>query len=268
MGDNYFGRSWLFVKRRLAWIGVVIVGASLVLSIFNVPIDMKFLIGIVTVILFGLYERMISIQNNLEASSQGSSARLYSLYLCRAELEEMLDRCPRNTTVVIDHLGLDMSQAWEYIHTLLFEKNSKSLNIEYRLLILTDDRDKMACWPKEVVNWSEYVPKSLDRMKGDMEEAKVLLSQERRTLKFSVKKYNEVPVMHGWSLRQPSKMWHVGHCRWKKRGFDWGGERYVRIDEHSRDPITLEIANLFDSYFEHLWIVSSQVDELHFDLKP
>ena len=92
--------------------------------------------------------------------------------------------------------------------------------------------------------------------------------KERRKLKFSVKKYDEVPVVHGWSLRRPIKVWHVAHCRWREKFFDWSPENYVKVDELSKDPVTLDVAKLFDSYFEHLWIVSSPISNLQFDFDP
>jgi hypothetical protein len=174
----------------------------------------------------------------------------------------MLERHPRNTLIVMDHLGLDMSQAWEHIHTLLFDQNSKPTNVKYRLLILSHNSLNKSTWPKEVVDWSEYVPRSLAKIQDDMKETVEIFNNERRTLDFSVRLYDEVPVVHGWHLKQPIQLWHVAHCRWRRKTFDWGGEKYVRIDEQSHDPVARDIANIFDSYFEHLWATSTAVTDL------
>lgn len=278
-----FTRIWLLIKKWLARFALAIILVCLLLPIFGLPVDLKFLIGIVGVLLLGIYEIVFETKNAeieklrtevaetrkaVENFAQRSIPKLYSLYLCRADLEEMLKKVSRNETIVIDHIGLDMSQAWEYIHKLLFDKDSKPVNVEYRLLILTDDQSKASIWPKEVVHWSENAPKSLERIHSDIEVSLELFKEERRRLKFSVRKYDEVPVVHGWSLRHPIKVWHVGHCRWRKRLFDWGAENYVKIDELSQDPVTIDIANLFDSYFEHLWIVSAPVANLQLDFDP
>lgn len=266
--SSLFTQIWMFIKKWFARLGVLIIFVCLLLPTFGIPVNEKFLIGIITVLLLGIYEIAFDTKNAVGNLSQITTPTLYSLFQCRKDLELMLRKASRHETIVIDHLGLDMSQAWEYIHKLLFDENSKQVSVEYRLLILTDDKSKCSMWPKEVVYWSEQVPKSLERIQSDMEASLELFRNDRRRLKFSVKKYDEVPVMHGWSLRQPIKVWHVGHCRWRRKLFDWGPESYIKIDDLSRDSVTIESAKLFDSYFEHLWIVSSPVSNLQLDFDP
>lgn len=281
--SGVFTRIWLFIKKWLARLGLTIILGGFLLGILGVPVDQKFLIGVITVILLGIYEIVYDTKNTeianlktqvaeaqraLKEFLERATPKLYSLYLCKTDLEEMLKKAPPNETIVIDHIGLDMSQAWEYIHRLLFDQHSKPFNVEYNLLILSDDNAKGGIWPREVVHWSETVSRSLERIHSDMETSLQLFKQERRKLKFTVKKYEEVPVVHGWSLRHPIKVWHVGHCRWRKSLFDWGAENFVKIDEFSQDPVTVDIANLFDSYFEHLWLVASPVQNLQLDFDP
>lgn len=118
----------------------------------------------------------------------------------------------------------------------------------------------------QVQHWSESVPKSLARIKLDMKDIVKQFSDDRRALDFKVRKYSETPVVHGWAIRRPIKLWHVAHCRWKGVLYDWGGERYVRVDQTASDSVTNEVAKLFDSYFDHLWEVSPPADELQFEV--
>jgi hypothetical protein len=179
-------------------------------------------------------------------------------------LQQLLAKARRTDTVAIVHVGLTMTEAWDYVRELLFDESSKPVNVDYRLLILADSSGKQSGWPAEVADWAQSVPASIAMIQRDLARAAELFKRRGQTLRFSVRQYDEVPVVHGWAIKQPLQAWHVGHCRWRGESYDWGGQNYVEIVGSSDDPLTQDIAELFDSYFDHLWLGSREVAELSY----
>jgi len=187
---------------------------------------------------------------------------LYNLDYCRDDFEKTLKYISKHKEIVVNHFGLDMTQAWGYIYYILFGKYLNFANIDYRLLILTDERKKGRSWPSEVADWSSSVPRSLLAIERDMGVTSQQMTDEGRQLRFEVRKYSSIPFTHGWCIRQPIRVWYLAFCRWDGEKYDWGGDNYIKISDQSNNSISKDLASVFDSYFEHNWTTSPVVPRL------
>lgn len=262
---------------------MIVIAGCLVLQYFGVPIDAKFVPGLIALLLVGIYEIVLEAKKTHDkadeqflvlgeevrklshaASSlvEQLSPKLYALFQCKQELELTLDHTQLGSKVSIDHLGLNMGQAWEYVHQLLFGPASKLTDIEYRLLIISPN--KRDTWPQEVQDWAESVPASLKRIESDLKKVIQQFERTNKRCKIEIRHYDSVPVVHGWSVRQPVKTWHVAFCRWNDCYYDWGEHHYVKVDQFTRTPVVGDVADVFDSYFERLWTTATEQPELRF----
>src|SRR5262249_42489431 len=132
-------------------------------------------------------------------------------------------------------------------------KNIKSFDIKYRLLILTDNKKSARALPKDVSDWSSNVPKSLERIERDLEKLIPRIETAGGRLSFEVRKYTDTPILHGWCLREPAFTYHFAFCRWNGENYDWGGEKYIKIDQNNSDELSRDLMSIFYSYFEHAW---------------
>lgn len=266
-------RLWIIFKAWFARIALIIIVVCLILVFYHVlEITSPVLIGVFAVLVCGLYELVfetkMSVEELIEGRESKLSPRLYALYECKHEFEKLLDGLRPQSRVTVDHFGLDMSQAWEYINDLM-SKKSHVVDFNFRILILTDAATQGECWPKEVRDWSAHVPKALETMGNDLQKLRAKISKSGRRLKVEVRKYRSCPVIHGWALREPLRICYVSFCRWDGESYedyDWGGERYMRISDDNRSAMSEDISVVFDSYFEHCWIASKEeVTSLTFD---
>lgn len=275
---------WNFARAWSGRIAGIVVALCLLLEFFGLPIADKFIPGLTALLLVGIYEiileskytnekagdelsgltRRIQVLEESAASLvQQLSPKLYALFECKQELEGILERAQFGDKVVIDHLGLDMHQAWEYVHGLLFGATSKLTDIDYRLLILS--AEKRDDWPAEVQDWSASVPGSLRRIQADLTKVIERFQKAGKRCKIEIRQYAAVPIVHGWSVRQPIKTWHVAFCRWNECQYDWSEHHYVKVDQFTRTPVVGDIADVFDSYFDRFWTTSLEKSHLKFE---
>lgn len=275
--------TWKFIRTWFARICVLIIAGCLILRYFDFPIEEKFVPALMALLLVGIYEiileskfsdekvstelsaltkRVEQLSHTASSLVEQLSPKLYALFQCKQELEGVLERAQFGDKVAIDHLGLDMQQAWEYVHGLLFGPASKLTDVEYRLLILSPN--KRDTWPAEVQDWSEFVPRSLKRIQADLTKVTDRFQKSGKRCKIEVRQYDAIPVVHGWCVRQPIKTWHVAFCRWRDSSYDWSEHHYVKVTQFTRTPVVGDIADVFDSYFERLWTTSPEESHLKF----
>ena len=189
------------------------------------------------------------------------------------------------TKVTINHLGLDMQQAWRHIRDELFHKYSENLRFEYRLLVVAGSdfdelKKQLPSIPDSLKKRIETM-KSLDEYQGNPDQIQTMrkavgaalklmintVEEEARDgevpgLHLMVKMYTDIPIIHGLSTDQPRKTHYFAFCRWKGKTYDqydWGSGKYHMVCAPSPQSPYEDLTGVFDSYFEHLWINSGDL---------
>ena len=272
--NTFFSIAWTTAKQWLGRIALAIVALILLLSLLGIEYGEKFLPVVIVALLMGIYELLVPIHHQTKGGSEpdamllkigtgvdallarNSSPALLSLQACREQIEAYLNAVPAGEPIKIDHLGLDMSQAWEHLEQILFQPNARFQHIEYRGLVLTDHKGRTwpKATPKEVKDWSAVVSRSTSRIARHLERLdRELTPAGRRQIQFQMRKYNEVPVVHGFHIRQPREVYFVAFCRWRGTQYYWGGNCYISIDENAKDALSTDLKDTFNGYFDHLW---------------
>jgi hypothetical protein len=161
--------------------------------------------------------------------------------------------------IAIDHLGLDMHTAWQHIRETFLYSGRMQKKIRYRLLMLTGDVTEMG-------TSAAHAGKAMATMCGiarnSLENINEFLATEQAAIaniSVEIKIYKEFPVVHGFRVNRPEPAHYVSFFRWsgaKFTEYNWGEGRYHRIKSASAQTSIRDIADIFDSYFEHLWNVS------------
>jgi len=189
------------------------------------------------------------------ALTKGPSFKLLGLTECSTDLFQALNSVPPGSPVLIEHFGLDMTQAW--LHSELLLRTHPNLNnVEYRLLMLTDDPNKLGDVEEELKNWSRNVPWSVGRIQNDVTAIFRKPEQQFRKIKFEIRHYASIPFVHGFRIAIPDLRCYMAICRWgglDHQKYEWGELRYHRLDGESSSPAVRDMLNIFDGYFRHHW---------------
>jgi hypothetical protein len=194
----------------------------------------------------------------IESVIENTTPTLYELHDCVKDIDATLDSIRPHEKVIIEHLGLDLTQAWQHFEVLL-RKHQHLTDVDYRLLILTDDTAKILAANEEVKRWSKSVPGILGTIKGEVD---LIINEAGRAgrggmIKFDVKKYWDIPVVHGIRIVSPvsRSRCYMAICRWAGldgKQFDWGPQ-YHKIIGDPYDTVSGDMLNIYKGYFKYLW---------------
>ena len=191
---------------------------------------------------------------------EGANVKLLGLKECVFDLGNVLRSVRHDERVVLEHFSLDMTQAWLYFESLL-QSHRNLNNVEYRLLILTDDLAKLGEVDDEVKSWARNVPWSLKRIERDVTAFFKHPDQRYRKVRFEVKKYASVPVIHGFRILEPDMRCYMAVCRWggaDHQKYEWGEPQYHRVNGNSSVPTEQDMLKIFDGYFQHFWTIGER----------
>jgi hypothetical protein len=180
---------------------------------------------------------------------------LFTLEGCVNDLSSRLSRVPDQGQVVIRHLGLDMSHAWEKIERLLKE-HPQIGRLDYDVLMLSPDLAGIAPVPDAVKDWANKAEAGLAAIRDGFSILADRMRSEHRSVRLCVRQYKSVPTVHGIAIIEPKQtaVHYVSFCRWEQGRYRWGGEEYVRIDgaEGNVNPVLRDKAVIFDGQFDEL----------------
>jgi hypothetical protein len=213
--------------------------------------------GGVVELLFDTRRAVGRLSKEFKAVSSGFSTPLRPLRECTRDLHEKLDAIKPGERVLIDHFGLDMQHAWDFVKRDILS-HPKLKDVEIRILMLTDDSKKLGAVPVEVRHWCSNVPNSLAAIKTSLENEELAISREQKRLKIEVKQYCVLPTIHGFSVSQPIKIRYISFCRWKGQEYIWGEDSYRTIGD-TTDPTLNNEADIFEGNFEYLWSTGAPV---------
>jgi hypothetical protein len=182
---------------------------------------------------------------------------LLGLTDCVLDLSDALKSIPSGVPVLIEHFALDMTAAWTYFFPLL-ESHPNLSNVEYRLLILTDDLSRLENADEEVKAWARNVPRSLRTIRADITAIFGKPRQQYRKIRFEVRKYASTPIVHGFRVVTPDLRCYIAICRWggpDYNKYEWGEPKYQRLEGGSSSEAVKDMLNIFDGYFNHHWVM-------------
>jgi hypothetical protein len=208
------------------------------------------LAGGIVEILFDTWRAVGRLSKEIKAVSSNFFIPLRPLRECTRDLAEKLHSVKPGERVLIDHFGLDMQHAWDFVKRDILN-HSKLKDVEIRILMLTDDNKELGTVPVEVRRWCANVPNSLEAIKDSLEK-------EQRRLKIEIKQYSVLPTIHGFSVSQPIKVRYISFCRWKGPAYIWGEDSYRTIGD-TTDPTLKDEADIFEGNFEYLWSTGAPV---------
>lgn len=261
---------WLEARMQLwlalVWGAILIAAVLIQVGGFPRPDGQWYLVAASTLILIAaamLTERSDSLERRIEA--QGRDIRQMRGLLAGSKLRELSDalrdfrpwmeRLQPGETVLIEHLGLDMTVAWEKVHRLLGELSGRH-KVEYRLLMLGGDAPGARDLPENVITWIENAKapyKLILKECGELERAP---RPAGGGFAWEVRRYRDLPAVHGFAVRTgETAVAYVAVSRWSQRDPDfyyWGGEEYHEVHDGASPP-ERDLLDVFDGYFRHWW---------------
>jgi hypothetical protein len=157
-----------------------------------------------------------------------------------------------------------MQSAWNDIREQILETVvAQRRKVTYQLLISWGDPGR---FPAESPNLQKDMEQMNNRAKGRVDTIKAYFDDARvarSLIDVEIRTYTSLPVVHGVYVNQPTPVHYVAFLGWrspKSPTYDWGDRHYYEI-KGSPHPSTStgDVANLFDSHFEHLWTRGTQV---------
>jgi len=263
---TFFPRVWSALYRLIGYGSVVgLVVLAILMKLEYLHEHPAFLLFIALAMLV-LLELVVHSQTTVEhlvvavnALQRASVSTLSSLEAAVADLHDRLGTSAAaagRIAIRLDHLGLDMTHAWDELKRVL--ESPVLHHVEIRLLMLSKTlADGGTRIPGEVARWCRESEDSFEAIQKWAAAAPGQLTG--RAVKFSVKRYAELPVVHGVRVSGPLSMRYIAFCRWSlgpPEIYEWGQRAYHVIPGEAVDGRTKDVAEIFDRYFEHLWRTS------------
>ena len=193
---------------------------------------------------------------------------------------------PGSDRILIRHLGLDLTTAWEKVIDRLM-KHLDTRPVRYELLILgvpAEFRDAqnnvidiksvpgydqgiVNGTPTDVLDWAQAGEKSL--REKIVPQLKAMANKRGRKFEWEVRQYSETPFPHGFSTTTDARgsFYYMTLCRWGEethtsanyKKWDWAPDSYIELRAPSvdGDKIGYDLARVFDGFFAHLWTINA-----------
>lgn len=268
---------WQLVRHQFVrWsvrIGFIVIVVAMVLAHFHGLEEKGLQFGLLLALILFLSEQMIDTNDaiakkidiqikTLDNLIDNTSYHLLRFVDCLYDLEEKLKHTHNNEKVLVEIIGINLSHAWQYFENALIENNNLK-NIECRLLILTDDENKISNPSNEVKEWCGDVPRMLEKIINGITNINQQINQEGRKISVEIKKYAAIPTIHGLAIKKPFKVTYITFCRWggiSFQNYKWGESKFYKIDGYPDNDLQRDLLEIFDGYFNHLWMASDKPD--------
>lgn len=254
---------------RIVW--VVSVGLFALFQLHIIPEFVHdpgtYLVVVVTLLLFmseilnewrrDMFARLQMQSGALESIQQNirGGAQLFSLEASIDDLRERLKKVEVGEKVVIEHFGLDMTFAWDPIDELIRD-HSNLTDVEYRLLMLSPDRDNVSQFDDEVKTWLLTGRTQADKIKKELAALQISCQKVHRSFTSDLRTYTTIPLVHGLRVTEPFHAAYIAICRWDSDDFTkfrWGRNTYHRIIDGSLSGTQSDILDVFNGNFLHFW---------------
>jgi hypothetical protein len=254
---------------RVVWI--VIVGLFALVQLHILPVvthdPTAYLVIVVTLLLFLseiLNEWRREMFLHLDTQSQAlnaiqqsmrSAERLYTLDESIHDLTQRLKKVEPGQKVVIEHLGLDMTFAWDPISDMIKELTNIT-QLEYSLLILAAEGVDLTHFEDEVRNWMLSGQNQTPKLQRELTTLQVYCQKSHRSFTYDLRPYAAIPMVHGLRVTEPFHAAYVAICRWGGDDFNkywWGRSEYHHVVDTTLSDAQSDFIEIFNGYFRHFW---------------
>src|SRR5713226_6315598 len=203
-------------KRHHTWIALaVFVTASVLQYLAKIVNSPMLVVSCGIAFLISVVERLIKIGTSIDEvlTLLRSRQAPQSLPQCMEDLHGRLKNVNRSKKVIIRHLGLDMTEAWNELKRAIGSCEAGEIHCE--VLIMTDQPTELGPdAPAEMKTWCTSVKGSIDRMKQDARTLGSSFAKQKRKLTFVLRKYTGTPTVHGLTLVEPFERGYVSFASW------------------------------------------------------
>lgn len=262
-------RLYARLQHGSPWVSLVLLVVCYGLYQFGQFItDIAVVVWVGIAIVFGLIDRLMALHARLDqlttltqSLTSTSADSLQSLDACQNDLRQRLTMLPATQPVIIEHLGLNMWHAWDYVVTLL--DTIPARHIEIRLLMMTDQVAVVnPVAPKEVQDWAAIVPRAIEKMETRLTTLTPYLQAQYRQVQVTVRTYPTTPVLHGFRVCTPIDVCYLSFCSWEAPTYtvyNWGQFAYRTLTGDQFTDSQQHLRALFIGTFQHLWQTSPVV---------
>jgi hypothetical protein len=238
---------------------VLFILAWVVLKIFK-GFEADWFVALAGILLFALLELGISTRDAVQSLAdevremqRAAPGALRSLLTCIQDLSAKIADVREHEVVRMDQLALDLANAWDYVVNLLIT-HPQLKHLEMRVLVITGDVNSLGrSVPYEVSSWCRRSEDSVRRIEEWFREKAPDLKASGRSISVELKRYAEIPVLHGLRVSAPFEARYLSFCRWNGGQYEWGEFAYRKTEGRFVDENLRDLARAFDGAFDHLW---------------
>lgn len=254
-------QEWL--KRNRQWIALLLFVTAVLLqaigTIFGSP---KLTLATGIAFLVVVMERLTRIGTDVGEMLELQKAErepVFTLAEAMTDIHKRLEHTRRTNRIVIQHLGLNMTDAWNELKRAL--ASCDAVAVECAVLIMTDDPNELGPdAAQEVRGWCAAVPGSIAVIQQETPELARYLRQKNTTLRLTLKKYTGTPRIHGVVVAEPFECGYVSFASWAQRAqFEWGGDDYFRFESGTTSNADRRLRQLLRGAFDYHWDRTSAV---------
>jgi hypothetical protein len=178
---------------------------------------------------------------------------VYTLADAMNDLNDRLKRARRANKITIQHLGLDMTEAWKELQEVLVSCNA--VTVECEVLIMTDDPSQLGPdAASDMIAWCKAVPGSIAVIAQKTPELAKFLSDRNTDLKLTLKKYTGTPRIHGIVITEPFERGYLSFASWvQKAQFEWGGDDYFCFENGTMSDADRRLRQLLRGAVDYHW---------------
>src|SRR4051812_11528022 len=252
-------QEWL--KRNRQWIALLLFVLAVVLQFIGaiygseratLASGIAFLIAVV--------ERLTKIGTGVDEVLELQKAErqpVFSLPESMADIHDRLVHTRRTKKVAIQHLGLNMTEAWNELKRAL--ASCDAVVVDCEVLIMTDNVDELGPdAAAEVRSWCQAVPNAIAVIQRETPLLAAVLDQKKTALRLTLRKYKGTPRIHGVLISEPFERGYVSFASWAQNAtFEWGGDDYFRFESGTTSNADRRLRQLLRGAFEYHWTETS-----------
>lgn len=266
------GRALTLIKHFHPWISLAVFAVAYALyyagKLVKSP-ETVMACGII--VLVSMLERLVAIGSSLDEMSlrqRASDQTLRSLQACMDDLHARLQKAKSSQKVVIDHLGLDMTAAWDQLKGVI--ASCPAREIDCRILIMTDDPRELGLdAPEDVKTWCGSVAGAINKIKTDADGLGQRLRPAGKHFRLTLRQYTGTPTIHGVTILQPFERGYISFASWSlPEYFEWGGEGYFTFSSGTVSDADSRLRELLTGAFERYWNYTSRPVFAHDNQSP
>ena len=236
---------------------ITLVGLGVVFQVFQIASNTED----VAEELSRVKKRLELVEGNVTQLVENFSPGLIQLTDCVNALKKDAERQGPIANLVVDWLGLDMMRSWSYVKDVVLS-NPNITKSHLRVLMIAPKWSHDPPWvPSDVQDWRENSARMLLKIRDWFENDLPEIRASGREVRIEIRLYDRLPIVHGFRVKEPLRVWYMSFCRWTGKGYkayDWGEKSYRKITVDHLTPTSRDLVEIFNGQFEHLWESSSE----------